>query len=108
MNSKRGRLDVVNDDYDPKTGTSGGDNGGNNGVLVRERLARLEEQVRGIREHMAVKSDVTGLEEQVRGIREHMVVKNDVTGLKVWILGGVLSTIVVVASIVAIVAKALS
>ena len=39
-------------------------------------------------------------------MQENMAKKNDVTGLKVWILGGVLSAIVIAAIIAATVVKA--
>lgn len=61
-------------------------NGNGNGDGICERLARLEEQVLGIKEHMAV--------------------KNDITQLKVWILGGVLSSIGIGAAIATVVVKA--
>lgn len=37
---------------------------------------------------------------------QHLATKNDVTSLKVWILGGVLSTIVIASAIAATVVKA--
>ena len=42
----------------------------------------------------------------VDGIKKHMAVKNDLTGLEVWIPSGLLSAIVVGASIAAMVVKA--
>ena len=46
------------------------------------------------------------LDERVIWMQEHMAKKNDVTGLKVWILGGVLSGIIIAAVIAATVVKA--
>ena len=46
------------------------------------------------------------IEEQVGAIKEHMAQKNDITNLKVWILGGVLGAIVIAAGIAATVVKA--
>ena len=39
----------------------------------------------------SVEIDVARIDERVSAIQEHMATKNDVTGLKVWILVGVLS-----------------
>ena len=66
------RLAVEND-KEPQE-ARGDRNGGGNGGDIRERLARLEEQVQGIKEHMAV--------------------KNDVTSVKVWVLVGALTAVV--------------
>ena len=55
----------------PVAGRSG-DNGDGNGL--RERLARLEKKVEDIKEHMAV--------------------KNDITSVKVWVLIGALTAVV--------------
>ena len=46
------------------------------------------------------------VEELLDAIKEHMATKNDVTSLKVWILGGVLATIGIVAGVAATVVKA--
>ncbi|MCY4041825.1 MAG: hypothetical protein OXF72_11310 [Gammaproteobacteria bacterium] len=59
-------------------------NGGQ--AAVRERLARLEENIKGVREQMATKKDISDL--------------------KVWILGGVLSAIMVAAGIATLIVKA--
>ena len=76
------------EEADPATDAGAGDppsGGGSNGD-IRERLARLEERVRSIKEHMAE--------------------KNDITSLKVWILSGVLGAIGVGAAVSTLVVKA--
>ena len=65
---------------------------GGNGSGFDARLRLLETQVARI-------------DERVSGIQEHMATKNDITGLKVWILGGVLSAIVIAAGIAAAVVR---
>lgn len=57
-------------------------------------------RLRSLEERMA------RIEEQVGAIKEHMAQKNDITNLKVWILGGVLGAIVIAAGIAATVVKA--
>ena len=57
-----------------------------NGTEIRERLARLEQKVDDMKEHMATKTDISNL--------------------KVWILSGTLGSIIVAATIAAVVVKA--
>ena len=65
------------------------DKGTGNGGGFDERLRTLEILVARIDERVvAIQKDIT----------ENIPKKNDVTGLKVWILGGVLSGIVIAAS----------
>lgn len=61
-------------------------NGGGGGGDVRERLARLEEKVDGMKENMATKTDIANL--------------------KNWILGGLLSAIVIGSAAAATIVKA--
>ncbi|MDE0238920.1 MAG: hypothetical protein OXQ84_01800 [bacterium] len=46
------------------------------------------------------------MDERVAGMQENMATKNDITNLKVWILGGVLSGIILAALIAVTVVKA--
>ena len=48
---------------------------------------------------------IARIDERVKAIQENMAQKNDVISLKVWILGGVLSAIIVGAGIAATVSK---
>ena len=68
-------------------------NGGGSGNNFDARLRALEVQVARV-------------DERVAAMQENMAKKNDVTSLKVWILGGVLSAIIVAAVIAAAVVKA--
>ena len=75
--------------------TSKQSSSGGNGVDGRLRdlevlVARIDERVAALQKDVA----------------ENMAKKNDVTGLKVWILGGVLSGIIIAAVIAATVVKA--
>ena len=54
----------------------------------------------------ALEEGMARLDERVGAIKEHMAEKNDITSLKVWILGGVLAAIAVGAGIAAAVVKA--
>ena len=65
----------------PGRRASGG-NGSGNGNDIHGRVSALEAQL------------------------QHLATKNDITGLKVWIFGGVLSAIVIAATMSAIVVKA--
>ena len=76
-------------DNDPVASPAGSDGGGGG-----NRLHQLE-------------VDVARIDERVKSIRENMAVKNDITSLKVWILGGVLSAILVAAGIALAVVKLL-
>ncbi len=75
----------------PNFGKSPGSNGGGDGFDSRLRALEI---------HLA------RIDERVAAMQDTMAKKNDVTALKVWILGGVLSGIVVAATIAVVVVKA--
>ena len=85
--------DVSGEPPVPPEATARYGSGGNNGGGIDARLRELEIQVARIDERGAA-------------MQENMAKKNDVTGLKVWILGGVLSAIIIAAIIAATVVKA--
>lgn len=55
-----------------------------------------------------VELQVTAMARDLRHMRERMATDKDISDLKVWVLGGVLSAIVVGASIAALIVKALA
>lgn len=67
--------------------------GGGNGTDFETRLRALE-------------IHVARIDERVAAIQENMASKNDIASLRVWILGGVLSAIVIAAGIAATIVKA--
>ena len=90
--------------------TPPGRNGGGGGDdsrlrVLEEGMARLDERVDAIKEHMAEKGDIASLKSQVDAIKQHMAEKNDITSLKVWILGGVLGAIPIATVIAAAVVR---
>ena len=68
-----------------------GTNSGGSGVKARLRMLEIQ---------------VARVEVRVDNIEKNMATKTDISNLKVWILGGVLSGIVIAATISAVVVKA--